>query len=97
MPLQMFLLSVVRQEDVAEEAAIETFVKLATKKPRYSGKASFKTWLYGIGRNVTCARLRKNHGTGPLSPEDMSVLVAEEQEAAKEFFRDEEMPFAYNI
>ena len=41
MPLQMFILSYVQEEETAEEAAIETFVKLATKKPRYNGKASF--------------------------------------------------------
>lgn len=34
----------------------DTFIKLATKKPVFRGKSSFKTWLYAIGRNIA-----KNH------------------------------------
>ena len=30
---------------VAEELAEETFVKLVVKKPRFSNKSIFKTWL----------------------------------------------------
>ncbi len=88
--LVLYLNTFVSNLQDAEDMAEETLFVLSTQKPDFTGKSSFKTWLYGIGRNVTCARLRKNHGTVPLSPEDMSVLVAEEQDAAKEFFRDEE-------
>ena len=35
---------------IAEDLAEDTFVKIVTKKPRFSGKSSFKTWLYAIGR-----------------------------------------------
>lgn len=58
-PLQMFLFSVTGNETLSEEAAIETFVKLAVKKPAYKNKASFKTWLFTIGRNVAVDLLRK--------------------------------------
>ena len=60
LPLQMFILSIVNNNEIAEDAAIETFVKLATKKPKYNGKASFKTWLFGIGRNTAVDFLRKS-------------------------------------
>ncbi len=60
LPLQMFLNSVTGDFDTAEEAAIEAFVKLATKKPKYSGKASFKTWLFSIGRNTAADIVRQN-------------------------------------
>ena len=43
---------------VAEELAEETFVKLVVKKPRFSNKSIFKTWLYAIGRNVAIDYLR---------------------------------------
>lgn len=43
----------------AEELTEDTFVKLAIEKPRYNGKAAFKTWLYTIARNLTIDRLRK--------------------------------------
>ncbi len=59
MPLQMFILSFTGSNETAEEATIETFVKLATKKPKYSGKASFKTWLFRIGRNTALDFIRK--------------------------------------
>ncbi|MBR1823398.1 MAG: RNA polymerase sigma factor [Ruminococcus sp.] len=43
----------------AEEMAEETFVKLYTDKPNYSGKSSFKTWLYAVGRNTALYHMRK--------------------------------------
>ena len=43
----------------AEEIAEETFVKLYTDKPDYSGRSSFKTWLYGVGRNTALYHMRK--------------------------------------
>ena len=88
--LVLYLNTFVNNLQDAEDMAEETLLVLTTQKPEFNGKSSFKTWLYGIGRNVTCARIRKNHGTVPLSPEDMSILVSEEQDAAKEFFQDEE-------
>lgn len=44
----------------AEELCEETFFKLVVKKPHFNGKASFKTWLYTIARNITLDSLRKN-------------------------------------
>lgn len=43
----------------AEEIMEETFFGLAYKKPRYSGKSSFKTWLNSIGRNIAIDYLRR--------------------------------------
>ena len=37
---------------IAEELAEDTFFRLITKKPRFSAKSSFKSFLYAIGRNV---------------------------------------------
>lgn len=44
----------------AEELTEETFFKLITKKPRFTAKYSFKTWLYTIGRNVAIDYIRHN-------------------------------------
>ncbi len=44
---------------LAEELAEDTFVKLGIKKPRFSGRSSFRTWLYAIGRNAAIDRLRR--------------------------------------
>ncbi len=43
----------------AEEIAEDTFVKLCTKKPNFSGKSSFKTWLYAIGRNCALNYIKR--------------------------------------
>ena len=74
----------------AEDMAEETILVLTTKKPVYKGKSSFKTWLYAIGRNVTDKYLRKNHGAVAVAPEDMMRIAEAEQDAAQDFFGDEE-------
>lgn len=74
----------------AEDMAEETMLVLTTKKPKFKGKSSFKTWLFAIGRNVTGKYLRKNQRTVPVSPEDVSLMISQEQDSAREFFRDEE-------
>ncbi|MBQ7827634.1 MAG: RNA polymerase sigma factor [Clostridia bacterium] len=43
----------------AEELMEDTFAKIAIKKPCFSGRSSFKTWLYAIGRNVALDHLRR--------------------------------------
>ena len=89
MPLQMFLLSFVRQEDVAEEAAIETFVKLATKKPRYSGKASFKTWLFCIGRNTAADLVRKRNKHGTVGMEELGGAASDKPSPEELYIEDD--------
>ena len=44
----------------AEELTEETFVRLYVKKPKYSARSSFKTWLYSVGRNVAVDAARKS-------------------------------------
>ncbi|MBR5618310.1 MAG: RNA polymerase sigma factor [Clostridia bacterium] len=89
MPLQMFILSFVKDEDTAEEAAVETFVKLATKKPRYSGKASFKTWLFCIGRNTAadCIRKQKRHNT--VSIDEIGTQASDKPSPEELYITDE--------
>ena len=88
--LVLYLNTFLNDLQEAEDMVEETLFVLTTQKPEFKGKASFKTWLYGIGRNVTCSYLRKNHRAVPVSPEDISVLASQEQDAAEEFFRNEE-------
>ena len=48
-------------------------IVLATKKPRFAGRSSFKTWLYTIGRNLAIDRIRRRPPeTEPLSEELVS-------------------------
>ena len=50
--LILFLNRYVNNVHIAEELAEETFFRIIIKKPRFVNKASFKTWLYTIGRNT---------------------------------------------
>ena len=57
--LILYLNSFVADISTAEELAEDTFVKLGIRKPRFSGRSSFRTWLYAIGRNVAIDHIRK--------------------------------------
>ena len=61
--LILYLNGIVRNIDTAEELTEETFVKLVVKRPRFSGKSTFKTWLYTIARNIAMDYLRRHKRT----------------------------------
>ena len=58
-PLTLYLCSVTGDIFTAEDIMEETFVRLATKKPRFAGRCSFKTWLYTIAHNLAIDQLRR--------------------------------------
>lgn len=57
--LILYLNLYVRNPDEAEELAEETLFVLVSKKPAFSGRSSFKTWLYAIGRHTAIRFLRR--------------------------------------
>ncbi len=73
----------------AEEAMEEVFVKLAVKKPRFSGKSSFKSWLYAIGRNTAIDFMRHRARHRHENIENYASLAAEESELEKAFLIEE--------
>ncbi len=50
--LILYLNGYVNNIFIAEELTEDTFFRLITKKPKFSGKSTFKSWLYAIGRNI---------------------------------------------
>ena len=62
---------------IAEELMEETFVKLVVKKPKFSARYSFKTWLYTIGRNVAIDYLRRNSKSVNMTDEEMQNILSE--------------------
>ena len=76
--LVLYLNSFVNNISVADELAEETFVKLGIKKPRYTGKSSFKTWLYAVGRNIAIDYIRKNAKEKTVSLDDCAERADEE-------------------
>ncbi len=75
--LILYLTSFTRNTADAEDLAEDTFVKLAIKKPKYNGKASFRTWLYRIGHNIAVDRIRKNFREIPVDFTDYDIQTAE--------------------
>lgn len=86
--LILYLDSFVRNISAAEELAEDTFVKLGVKKPRFSEKSSFRTWLYAIGRNVALDYMRKQAKVNCVST-DMCEELADEEELEKSVLREE--------
>ncbi len=87
--LVAYLNRYLRNLDDAEDMAEETILMLTTRRPTFRGEASFKTWLYGIGRNQTCAYLRENHRTVVVSPEDLNETAATQESAMDGLVREE--------
>ena len=82
--------------DAAEDAAQEAFVRLWRALPRYDGRASLSTWLYGIARNTCLSELRKRRARlpsvpgveadedhGPADPQDMAGVSGAQLDAER--------------
>ena len=76
--LTLYINGFVNNIFIAEDLMEETFFKLATKRPRFSGKSSFKTWLYAIARNIAIDYLRHNSKFISDSVDELSNFLAEE-------------------
>ncbi len=59
--LTLYLNSFAGNITEAEEFSEETFLKLYMDRPDFSGKSSFKTWLFSVGRNTAYNIIRKRH------------------------------------
>ena len=88
--LMLYLNSFVQNIHIAEDLTEDTFVKLIAKRPRFSGKSTFKTWLYAIGRNVALDYLRKNAKLPTVSAEEALTLMADEADVARSYLQTEQ-------
>ncbi len=46
--LMLYLNGFVRNIHTAEDLTEDTFIRLVAKRPRYSNRYAFKTWLYAL-------------------------------------------------
>ena len=76
--LILYLTSIIGNIQTAEELTEDTFVLLGTKKPKYKGKSSFKTWLYAIGRNIAIDYIRKNSKKVCISIDETPEMTDDE-------------------
>lgn len=72
--LTLYIYTLVGNIEDAREVMTETFVTLYVKKPDYSGRSSFKTWLYSIARHTAYDLLKNRNKYQPLSEEEMEDL-----------------------
>jgi len=87
--LIFYLNSFVKNIHTAEDLAEDTFVRIITKKPRFYGSASFKTWLYAIGRNIAIDYLKKRRNQPTVSLEDCTELSDDEADLERSYIREE--------
>ncbi|MBO5259593.1 MAG: RNA polymerase sigma factor [Agathobacter sp.] len=77
--LILYLNGITGNIHTAEELMEDTFVKLVTKKPRFSGKSSFKTWLYAIGRNRAVDHMRREKKISHIPLEESEELLKDKR------------------
>ncbi len=88
--LILYLTSIVGNVTTAEELAEDTFVLLGTKKPKFKGKSSFKTWLYAIGRNIAVDHLRKYSKRSYISIDEAPEMTDDEAAVEESYIKKEQ-------
>lgn len=88
--LILYLNGYVENIHTAEELTEDTFFRLVAKKPWFSGRCSFKTWLYTIGRNVAMDHLRRRRRVSETSVEELENILAEEADLERSCIREEQ-------
>jgi RNA polymerase sigma-70 factor (ECF subfamily) len=87
--LILYLNGYVNNIFIAEELAEDTFFRLITRKPSFSGKSTFKSWLYAIGRNVAVDYVRRNRKICQTPIEDMENYLTEAQTLEESYIQEE--------
>ena len=86
----LYLNGYVHNVFVAEELAEDAFFRLITKKPRFSGNSSFKSFLYAIGRNVAVDYIRRQSKVRQIPLEDAENTIAAVESLEQIYLREEQ-------
>lgn len=87
--LLLYLNGIVGNIYTAEEITEETFVRLVVKRPKFSKKSTFKTWLYAIGRNAAIDYLRHHSRRSENLIEDYHNTLSDEESLEQSYIREE--------
>ncbi len=74
--LTLFLYGYVRNMDDAEELMLDAFAAAAARTSPWTGRSSFRTWLFGIGRHLALRQLRRRRSL-PAREEAEDAAVPE--------------------
>ena len=72
----------------AEELMEEVFFRLLTRKPRFFGKSSFKTWLFAMARNLALDQIRRAAKSAELP--DAELIRAETADVERQYLKKEQ-------
>ena len=67
--LTLFLCGMVGSMEDAEDLMMDAFAALLAKDKPFSGRSTFKTWLFAIARHKALSLLRKRHLSAENAPE----------------------------
>lgn len=87
--LVLYINSIIHNICVSEELMEEVFVKLVTKKPDFSGKSTFKTWLYSIAR-YTALDYIKHTSRYSSMPVDEAYKLSDKENIEANYLREEQ-------
>ena len=84
--LVLFINRFVGNVSISEELMEDTFCELILHPKRYSGKSSFKTYLFSIGKNKAVDHVRRaaKYGVVPLEEEEREELSCLEDAVIKD-------------
>lgn len=94
--LLLYINSFIRNISVSEELMEDVFFRLVTKKPKFSGKSSFKTWLYAIGRNAAMDGIRHRKKFSDI-PADQYTDIAAEEDIERDYIKKERKIILHRI
>lgn len=87
--LILFLNGYVRNIHTAEELAEDTFFRLIVRRPGFSGKSSFRSWLFAIGRHAAADHLRRHARLADIPPEEAENCRGDEEDLEAAYIREE--------
>lgn len=89
MQIYSYVVTIVKDQSLAEEITQNTFFKAMTAKRTYEGKASELTWLCSIAKNLAMDECRKNSKYAELDeemleqPDNMTKAVEDKDTALR--------------
>ena len=75
-PLYRFVFSKLNNQQDAEDLASETFYHALKNLQTFSGKSSFKNWLYGIAKHLILAKYRERYNATTVELDENSAFEA---------------------
>ena len=87
--LIFYINNFVRNISTAEDLTEDVFAELIVKKPKFSEKSTFKTWLYAIARHIALDHL-KHYSRFSDVPADEMHDIADYSDPEKLYLKEEQ-------